>query len=730
MRVYIGVAGLIFIFIVISIMMSPLQQRVSARTVRLNARSHHLRHATHSLQANAPNVGADTGKAQMHTNYRASPQPPQPSMPFSSPPRSPPSFPFSRLLGLNGASTATATATAGSDGSVEVSVQSMLDEFITTVFNRQNRSGILPPVNRLNEWMREANGESSVLFGTKNDGEKSVLTVLNLPSTPPVIKLPQRLSAASVNGLGDPIPFFTSAAADAHPAVSITEPTGVGATGGFRAAAPPFVATPSTIRPAPAEDLEGKFVETEHHDNATEATNMSFEEEMDIALRAVRFGVYDALYGYLNFIGYQLEAVAFFLELTQQDEVVSILFGIGSEFLAIGYLFVGIKGSEEIDVAVRGVDELLARGPAAADGWGEQPYVSWRGAPATEPEILTPPARTTTPRNGKRNGNGNGNGNGDGYVHWNGNGKRSTRLPPLNGLYGSYVTEQYNGVVNGEASRVNWNWNGNGNGGRLRPLPNPAFRTQSTMGSNDLYSAAELNFPELLYGNWRRLEMGERFDGRGLGGGRQSQSKSGTATFGSASNVDSSTPTSVLLRFTHDAYERLERRVHVQPLATGKSATKRTQRAVKLRHQRCQISEIECEWVEADEEGGEGDTSSDGDGWSWSHRLDAGWQTWSPFSFTIAPHVRANITVQLHACGGGHGGRATMQEQSGHDEQQRQVHFTLLQLTPSMDPTQFSSSSPANGTADSNNPATPLQFVLVEFGVDDSRKAYVRVDAT
>lgn len=62
--------------------------------------------------------------------------------------------------------------------------------------------------------------------------------------------------------------------------------------------------------------------------------------ELVAAFRAVRFGIYDALYGYLEFIGYQLLAVGSLVTPVNM-EVTAALLGVGNEVLGFGYLAQG-----------------------------------------------------------------------------------------------------------------------------------------------------------------------------------------------------------------------------------------------------------------------------------------------------------------------------------------------------------------------------------------------------
>jgi len=478
----------------------------------------------------------------------------------------------------------------------------------------------------------------------------------------------------------------------------------------------------------------------------------------------------------------QFRGAAEWIALVDDGRTRHIFHAIGFQFISIQYVFVTVKGSEEVDVAVRGVYGVLQQGaastfvtpasvpasfiPAPTVPSDQQPgpvsYPSLFGHPALSSGL--PPTTATL------------------------SGLKAQRLPMETQLEYSYVGQRIDG--NGEdvgraaANDAYVDTEGSTNY-PASPFDTASAAATRTLSGSNLAFHSRLAFPELLYGSWLRLET----DGFGVDMSH-ADSRSSSSAFSTSSR--SATPTSVMIRFTPHSYERLERFVQLcsgeldakndnghaqdnvantnaaQPRtpATGtdtgteagtevnadketaedQKASSRTMRTVELQHQHCQVSRMQCAWLEESNKGGASRPSVSNDGSPWNHQLDAGWQIWSPSIFSINPHTRANITVQLHGCGedsgdgndieqgrSRHGGRAT-------GTAQQQLHFTLMQLSPSINPSQHPPPSPPppfsfHATSPGSEPASSAaasfaQFVLVEFGMDGSRRVYVRVDVT
>jgi len=161
----------------------------------------------------------------------------------------------------------------------------------------------------------------------------------------------------------------------------------------------------------------------------------------------------------------QIQMVGFLVQI-QNVNVSLILIAVGTGLLGLGYLAVGIKGSEEIEVAQRGLYEVLARGGGGAA------YDTATGTPFHGPPVI----ETNVTRGAED--------------------VTSTERPAQSGFVGSLVTTRYNvRVASGGAS-------GEGGGSAL---PFSSFRTQSASGGAckfpDFPSIAALSFPELLYGS-------------------------------------------------------------------------------------------------------------------------------------------------------------------------------------------------------------------------------------
>jgi hypothetical protein len=264
-----------------------------------------------------------------------------------------------------------------------------------------------------------------------------------------------------------------------------------------------------------------------------------FDRDLDAALRAVRFGTYDTLYGVLESAGYQFIAIGVLISLFDEPTSV-ILIVVGNELLSLGYAFGAIKGIEEIEVAMRELNELLARHAAET--------TTRTGVAENTPTV---PRATVTSANAP---------GGPAGV-----GAREPPQTPAGAAAAGRATEPTR-----EGQQIVRDYNPaqalllSGN----PALPFNAFETGGTFGamsvepedegdqkahgtnsasaadSEDPMAALGLTCPAFLFANWQRMETDE------LGTGA-------TKTAGTAS----SSPSSVLLRFSDNGFERLERAI-------------------------------------------------------------------------------------------------------------------------------------------------------------------------
>ena len=182
-------------------------------------------------------------------------------------------------------------------------VQSVGQMYTLQVLQRHNSSGALPPLAALNELLRQANGAGALQLN-----ESAAFTTASVPA-----------AAAGVAGFGSglsslsslqlPDVFGSTLLPAAPPALNLSSPSvPAPPSPPVRLGLPFDSGTPQTSAP-----LEPGLNTTETAGTGLSAGTSSAlslaEDEMETAERAVRFGVYDAVYGYLNYIGFQIIVV-------------------------------------------------------------------------------------------------------------------------------------------------------------------------------------------------------------------------------------------------------------------------------------------------------------------------------------------------------------------------------------------------------------------------------------
>ena len=184
---------------------------------------------------------------------------------------------------------------------------------VNYVFGKANLTGGLPPMETIND-----------------------LLARNSPAGTSIL---QTLPAANTTSLAEP--FLISSEAPAANTM---------------AADPPATTTPSS-RPAPS-----RLPEPGALPYAVEipAANIAAYPNAEVfaAQVSIDYGGYDAAYGYLEGIGYQLVAVSALLQPDQPLAAAGLSFA-GHQLLSFGYLSQGLKGSEEILVGQRALKVAL-----------------------------------------------------------------------------------------------------------------------------------------------------------------------------------------------------------------------------------------------------------------------------------------------------------------------------------------------------------------------------------
>ena len=219
------------------------------------------------------------------------------------------------LLSLGGAVTAAVTTASATVLSAEpqLSLLRLVNQQINSSLARHNTSGALPPLPALNLLMKQANGDTALSFAQDANGG---IVVLGLPTSVPSLAAPRVNGAANTRALTTQ-PGFTPNITDPSSIFPATPPPPPPqATFGMNAG-PASIAAGALPPPSPMLDLE-----------------------LVTAVRAVRFGLYDALYGYLEFAGYQLLAVGELVTIQNVNAGLAIL-AAGNELLSFGYLAQG-----------------------------------------------------------------------------------------------------------------------------------------------------------------------------------------------------------------------------------------------------------------------------------------------------------------------------------------------------------------------------------------------------
>jgi hypothetical protein len=254
-----------------------------------------------------------------------------------------------------------------------------------------------------------------------------------------------------------------------------------------------------------------------------------FDRDLDAALRAVRFGTYDTLYGLLEFAGFQFIAIGSIIAIF--DEPTSLIFfAVGNELVALGFVFGTIKGMEEIDVAMRELNELLAR--HAADTAGTTPG---RGIAENRPAV---PRATVTSANAPGGPAGVGAREPPQTPAGAAAAGRATEPTPE----GRQIVRDYNPaqtlLLSGNPALPFNAFETGGTFGAMAVEPEDegeqkTHGTVSASAAEDPIAALGLTCPAFLFANWQRMETDE------LGAPPSSSS--------------------VLLRFSDNGFERLER---------------------------------------------------------------------------------------------------------------------------------------------------------------------------
>ena len=190
----------------------------------------------------------------------------------------------------------------------------MVAQEVNYVFGKANVTGGLPPMATIND-----------LLARNNPAGTSIL---------------QTLPEVNTTSLAEPL--LSSAEASAADPPAMPEPS----SGPASARLPEPGALPFAVE-VPAADLAA-------NPNA----------EVFAAQVSIDYGGYDAAYGYLEGIGYQLVAVSALLEPAQPLAAAGLLFA-GNQLLSFGYLAQGVKGSEEILVGQRALRVALNATPSA-----------------------------------------------------------------------------------------------------------------------------------------------------------------------------------------------------------------------------------------------------------------------------------------------------------------------------------------------------------------------------
>ena len=176
----------------------------------------------------------------------------------------------------------TGTKADATSAASSLTPQSVSTLFLLEALQRHNSSGALPPIPRLNELLRQANGQGA----------------LQVPESGTAFEAAAPNGGGAVDVLSAMLSQYGAGAGTATGFPASRPPMfGAGTDGSVRTAAfvPPVAPAGAPAGPPDLSPLLGTLLLAPQGE--------SVNSEMAMAVRAVRFGLYDALYGLLNYAG-------------------------------------------------------------------------------------------------------------------------------------------------------------------------------------------------------------------------------------------------------------------------------------------------------------------------------------------------------------------------------------------------------------------------------------------